>query len=94
MKKMHVLSLGLLLVSGAASAQFVGEFFVQGDGVGQTAQQATYQAEYNTLIQCAMRGVGGRLHGPPSVSGGNGHYYAYATGVCGSAYGGEPALPY
>ena len=94
MKKIHMLAIGLLLASGGAAAQFSGDFFVQGQGYGQTAQEAAYHAQYNTLIQCAMRGVGGHLTGAVNVNGGNGHYHASATGVCSARFGTQPELPY
>ena len=90
---MMLLMGGLLLASTGAMANVTPEFAVQGDGHGATAQDAIYQAQYNAMIQCAWRGVGGKvLH--TNVSGSGTAFHAHVTGVCGSAYGNEPELPW
>lgn len=93
MRNKMLLMVGLLLASTGAMANFVPEFAVQGNGHGATAQDAIYQAQYNAMIQCAGRGVGGRVL-QTSVSGSGSWYQAQVTGVCGSAYGNEPELPW
>ena len=93
MRNKTLLAVGLLLTSAGAMATFLPAFAVQGTGQGVTAQDAIYQAQYNALIQCAWRGVGGKvLH--TEVSGSANAFHAYVTGVCGSAYGNEPELPW